>query len=126
MEDVLIVDDDPAVRGTLTKMLEQAGFMVSAVDNGLAALAELREERVRAVVCDIKMPFLEGRRFYDELASAHPDIAERVIFVTGHGGDPQVRRFIERTGRPILDKPVAKTELVKAVQSLIDRAGGSR
>ncbi len=121
MEDVLIVDDDAAVRSTLTKMLEQAGFMVIAVDNGLAALAELREERIRAIVCDIQMPFLEGRRFYDELAGINPAMANRVVFVTGFGKDEEIRRFIERTGRPVVHKPVDITELVNVVRSIIEQ-----
>ena len=43
--DVLVVDDDDATHTTLTKMLERAGFMVTAADNGLAAVAELEQHR---------------------------------------------------------------------------------
>ncbi len=121
MTDVLVVDDDDATRNTLKKMLERAGFMVTAVDNGLAAIAELEQQRVTAIVSDIQMPFLEGGRFYDELSSNHPALAERVIFVTGHGGDEHVRELARRSGRPVIHKPVKINELVTAVRAVVDR-----
>ncbi len=115
---VLIIDDEADARSVLTKIIERAGFGVTAVDNGLAALGEILQHRFSAIVCDIKMPFLEGRRFYDELASQRPDMADRVVFVTGHSSDQEVRELKARTGRPTLRKPVQVNELVDAVRSI--------
>ncbi len=119
--DVLVVDDDDATHKTLTKMLERAGFMVTAADNGLAAVAELGQQRVGAIVSDIQMPFLKAGRFYDELSSNHPALAERVIFVTGHGGDEHVRELARPSGRPVIHKPVNISELVSSVRVIVDR-----
>ena len=121
MVDVLVVDDDAGARNTLSRILERAGFMVTAVDNGLAAIAELEQQPVRAIVCDIQMPFLEGGRFYDELARSLPAMAGRVVFVTGWASDEQVRQLVERSGRQVVHKPVDIKQLVNAVRSVVDR-----
>ena len=121
MVDVLVIDDDEGARKTLTKMLERAGFMVTAVDNGLAALAELEQQPIRAVVCDIQLPFLEGGRFYDELSSSYPAMAEKVVFVTGRAPDEEVQELIERSGRPVFLKPIDRKALVNAVRSMVER-----
>jgi CheY-like chemotaxis protein len=116
--DVLIVDDDPEVRDFFKRVLERAGFMVRTADNGLAAFAELQRQAYGAIICDIAMPFLEGRRFYDELKDAHPDQAARVIFVTGQVNDPDVQAFLEDSGQPFLGKPVSVATLVAAVRGV--------
>ena len=120
MVDVLVVDDDEGTRMTLTKMLERAGFVVTAVDNGLAAIAELEQQPVRAIVCDIQLPFLEGGRFYDELSGSHPAMAEKVVFVTGRASDEYVSELIERSGRQVVHKPVNINRLVSVVRSMVE------
>jgi DNA-binding NtrC family response regulator len=119
--DVLIVDDDESVRGAFTRALERAGYMVRALENGLAAVAELQQHQYRAIVCDIHMPFLEGRGFYHELESQYPQMARRVIFATGWADQDEVSEFSKRTGRPVLRKPVDLKQLVKTVRAIADR-----
>ena len=116
--DILIVDDDVSVGRVHQRLLERAGYTVTAVDNGLAALAELQQHTFGAILLDVRMPFLEGRRFYEEVANTYPELAERVIFVTGFADDPQVRDFLRGVGRPVLLKPVEFEELVTAVQHI--------
>lgn len=119
--DVLIIDDDAQVRDVHRRLLERAGYMVTAVDNGLAALAALQEQRFQVIVCDVQMPFLKGQSFYDALADAFPAMRQRVVFVTGWGDDPEVRTFLANTGRPALHKPVEPKELVAMVRRIAER-----
>lgn len=118
--DVLLVDDDQQVLDVHRRVLERAGYMVRAVDNGLAAFAELQSQQFHAILCDLQMPFLEGQSFYDELTRAYPDMARRVVFVTAFGKDEKVRELLARTGRPVLHKPVEFDDLVTAVRRLIE------
>jgi two-component system NtrC family sensor kinase len=120
--DVLIVDDDADVRKSHAKALESAGFMVTAVENGLAAFVEVQETAYRAIICDIRMPFLEGRNFFEELRHLYPEMAKRVVFVTGLASDDSVRRFLGKTGQPVLQKPVEIEELVDTVRAMIGRS----
>ena len=118
--DVLIVDDDEAVRKTFQRALERAGFMVHAVDNGLAAFAELQQQQYRAIVCDVSMPFLQGNNVYDELQAANPDMARRMIFVTGWAGREDIKEFLAKSGRPFLAKPVDLKTLVETVRRVAE------
>lgn len=115
--DVLIIDDDRAVRKAVSKALERAGYMVESVDSGLAAIAALQQHNYRMIVCDIRMPFLDGVSFYDELKQANPEAAKRVVFVTAFAGEPTVQAFLERVDRPVVEKPFELDDLLAVVKA---------
>ena len=121
--DILIVDDDEAVRHTFSRALERAGYMVRAVENGLAAFAELQQHHYQAIVCDVHMPFLEGKSLYGEILRDYPQMAQRVVFATGWAEQDEVGAFLKRTGRPVLRKPVDLNNLVSTVRGVADRGG---
>jgi CheY-like chemotaxis protein len=116
MTDVLIVDDDAAVRAAYQRLLERAGFQVTAVENALAAIGELESRRFDAIVCDLELPFLKGHTFHEELRQTFPAMADRVVFVTGWAHDPVKGARLHATGRPVLQKPVEFDELVEIVR----------
>lgn len=118
--DVLIVDDDEDVRRVFDRALRDAGYMVTVVENGLAALAELQQHHYRAIVCDVHMPFLEGQSLYDELLTEYPEMARRVVFATGWTEHDEVGRFLKGTGRPVLRKPVNLKKLLATVRSVAE------
>lgn len=97
------------------RLLERAGYAVITAENGLAALAMLQDQVPQVILCDIRMAFLGGRAFYQELATEHKELARRIVFITGAGDDPDVRAFATATGRPLLTKPVEADALVAAV-----------
>ena len=115
---VLLVEDDPAVSRVFTSVLERAGFAVTSVANAVDALAAIGKSPFHAIVCDLILPRAEGTTFYDDLRSAFPDMAERVLFVTGWANEPKSRNLLEHTGRPFLAKPVEAAELVAAVRRI--------
>ncbi len=117
--DVLIVDDSPEVSTVYGQLLEHAGYMVKVVDNGLAAFAEIQEGRYAVILLDILMPFLEGKSFFRQLEADFPDLAKRVVFVTGMADDEETRKFLEGTGQPFLQKPVDAAQLVIAVRKMM-------
>lgn len=114
--DVLLVDDDPGVRQAVGKALGRAGFEVTAVDNGLAALAAVQTHSFGVVVTDIRMDFLDGMRLYQELDAEFPELKERVVFVSAWSEDPEVDAFVHRTGRPLLRKPFELADLLALVR----------
>jgi len=115
--EVLLVDDDSAVRQAVGKALGRAGFEVTAVDNGLAALAAIQTHSFAVVVTDIRMDFLDGIRLYQELEAEFPELQERVVFVSAWTEDPEVDAFVRRTGRPLLKKPFELADLLKLVRA---------
>jgi CheY-like chemotaxis protein len=113
---VLLVEDDPLVRSSIIKILERGGYTVSAVPNGLAALSELRDQRFAAIITDLKLPFLQGDDFFRQVQELFPDMARRIVFVTGWAHDQKIQEFLKQTGQPCLPKPFEAGELVSALQ----------
>ncbi len=116
--DILVIDDDPDARKPMVRVLERAGFMVAAVENGLAGLATMQDRTFQVIVCDIRMPFLDGIQFYGECRRTFPELASRVLFVTAFTDHPEVQAFLRRTGQPVVAKPYEIAEFVQTVQRL--------
>jgi len=116
--DILIIDDDQALRGTLSRTLERVGYSVATADCGLAGFAALRNEMPRAIVCDIRMPFLDGVGFYKELRDTYPELSQRVVFVTSFADDAGVRSFLDKEGLPVVSKPFELDDLLAAVATV--------
>ena len=94
--DVLVVEDDDAVRSSFVKVLEHAGFRVTSAENGQAALDALADldHSCRAIVCDLHMPVLTGMGFMRKLRTEFPHLIDRVLFVTAYDRDSDLRRFL--------------------------------
>jgi CheY-like chemotaxis protein len=63
-------------------------------------------ERFDAVVCDLMMPVVTGMDLYAELLRVAPDVAGRIIFMTGGAFTARARAFIESVANPVLEKPI--------------------
>jgi CheY-like chemotaxis protein len=113
---VLVVEDDPDTRAGMRKVLVEAGFTVTEVDDGRRALEIVFQRRFDAIVCDLRLPYLPGGGFYEELLQRDRDLANRVIFVSAIAHDPAVRQFLDGTGRPYLQKPYEVKELIETVK----------
>ena len=121
---VLLVEDDPGVARLFTTILERSGYKVTAVTTAEDALAALQGALFHCLVVDLILPRAEGTTFYDELAHAFPEMAARVLFVTGWGNDPKSRALLAHTGRPVLAKPVEATDLLAAVKEIANLSPG--
>lgn len=80
---ILIVDDEPLQRGSLSLMLQQEGYLVTAVEDGLAALAQLEEKEFDIVLTDIRMPRMTGMELLKEIKRSN--IESEVILITAYG-----------------------------------------
>lgn len=98
---VLVVDDEPEVAAMVAEVVARAGHVASVAADGHAALARLEAERFDAVLCDVRMPVLDGPALRDRLAIARPDLASRFVFMTGDFTDA---RLAGETS--VLEKPV--------------------
>lgn len=126
MTEVLLADDDAAVRRAVGHALQSAGFQVTAVASGQAALAALQEHTFAVVVLDIRMESLDGIRFYQELEAEYPELRHRVVFVTAWPRDPELDALVERSGRPLLRKPFELRDLLDVVKDTAAKGLSSR
>lgn len=115
---VLIVEDDPDTRAGMQKVLAAAGFETTEAGDGLTALRLVEQRRFDAIVCDLRLPYLPGGGFYEEVHRRDAQLAKRVIFVSAIAYDPAVRRFLEETGQPYLQKPYDVEQLIETVKQV--------
>jgi CheY-like chemotaxis protein len=119
---ILLVDDEPAIRRALARLLRRDGYQVETARNGREALVQLRARRYDAIVSDLRMPELDGRAFYARLRQDYAPLHRRVIFLTGACGEPDTRTFLEESGQPWLRKPCTIAAVRGALQQVLCRA----
>ena len=115
---VLVVDDNFELAQSYKRLLEDRGYSVTAVPNGVLALKIILKMDVDVIVCDLKMPQLEGDMFYVTLERVKPELCRRFIFITGMGSDPKFQPFIGRIQSPVLLKPVEMPALLAAIETV--------
>ena len=103
---VLVVDDDPLVLRSLTRVLAR-DFDVSSARNGREALDLVRAGGTfDAMLCDLMMPELSGIELHELLEHDDPELAKRTVFLTGGAFSGRAQTFLEAVGQPHLEKPV--------------------
>jgi CheY-like chemotaxis protein len=115
---VLIVDDEASVRDTLADIVVLEGHEVAVAKDGIEALTHLQRARVDAVVIDMRMPNLDGVGFYQALTRRFPELAYRVLFITGQA-DEGDRRFLAGAGLPWLKKPISMDVLTAELTRIL-------
>ncbi len=113
---VLIVEDEAALAAAVSDALRDAGYTVTHAADGEEALTAVKGRAFDLVICDLKMPRLDGQAFYASLVQAVPALASRVIFVTGDVAGTQAEQFLEGSGCRWLEKPFRLGDLLKAVR----------
>jgi two-component system NtrC family sensor kinase len=108
---ILLIDDEPHILHYLRTTLEAWGHTVESADDGQAGLELAAQGGFDLIISDLRMPRLGGQEFYEELVSKNPAIAERVVFSTGDTLRGDTLKFLEREGRPYLNKPFSLAEL---------------
>jgi signal transduction histidine kinase len=116
---VLVVEDEPALAAAVAEALTDAGFLVDRAGDGEEALARVGERAYDLVVCDLKMPRLDGMSFYRAIALTSPDLARRVIFVTGDVAGTDAERFLAQSGCRWLAKPFRLGDLLRAARDAL-------
>ena len=114
---LLVVDDEEPVRSALRRLLElrYAVELASGVDDALARV-QLRAYDV--VLCDVMMPAGGGERFYRTLLGFAPELARRVVFLTGGAVTEAARQFLRTQPQPVLSKPLDLAELAEVAERL--------
>ncbi|MFL6830295.1 MAG: PAS domain S-box protein [Sphingomicrobium sp.] len=112
---VLVIDDDPDVRGFIAATLDEQGYRVREASNGRKGLAEIARERPDLVVLDFIMPGLSGAEVAGRILAEDPDQA--ILFVSGYCETEAVKRAAP--GAPLLTKPFRADALDKAVRGAL-------
>lgn len=118
---ILIVDDEADVAEMLAEMLAATGHRIDIVASGNEALARLSERDYDVILSDLKMPDLDGPSLYRCLQHSHPHLLDRIIFVSGDTFRKGADEFLAQTGRPLLEKPFIPSEVIQAVNQVLNQ-----
>jgi CheY-like chemotaxis protein len=118
---VLIVDDEPAIRNILARILSNKGLQTQTVSSGKAALAMLHETGFDLLVADLKMSGLSGMDLYQTLRKKRPDMADKTVFITGDTMTEETNEFLSSSGRPYLAKPFTPMEFLEIIEHALER-----
>jgi len=124
---VLVVDDDPEVRGLLRRMLEPAGFAVVEADNGRAALERLREVKPTVILLDLMMPEMDGFAFVSEFRRHEAWRAIPIVVITAKDLTREDRERLNGYVQKILMKGAhGRDELLADVRELVAASVAAR
>ncbi|MFC1714274.1 ATP-binding protein [Candidatus Poribacteria bacterium] len=112
---ILIVDDEQAILDLLTDILNTTGYRTSTARDGSQAMDRLDKDEYDLIICDMKMPGLGGERLYNFVKATNPELAERIIFITGDVVNPKTQSFLQSTGNSYVGKPFRIEEIKQCI-----------
>jgi CheY-like chemotaxis protein len=116
---ILIVDDNIRFARTLSFILKRKGYTVTIAASVKEAISQIKEMPYDAILLDMKMSHMDGQHLFQYLEEEHPQLAKKVIFVTGDVMRNKSRDFIAASGQPSLFKPFSPDKLVKVLESIL-------
>jgi DNA-binding response OmpR family regulator len=122
MTAILVADDDVDIRDLVAFKLDQAGFEVTAVDNGLAALTAARQAPPDLIVLDVMMPGMSGIDVCRELRGDRSTATLPIILLTARAQEGDVEVGFGAGADDYIVKPFSPRELVNRVEAVLARA----
>lgn len=119
MADILIIDDEKAIRKTLTEILSFEGYKTEEAADGEEGLRKFKEKNYDLVLCDIKMPKLDGIEFLQKAGEANPDVP--VIMISGHGNIETAVEAVKKGAFDYISKPPDLNRLLITIRNAMDK-----
>jgi CheY-like chemotaxis protein len=116
---VLLVEDERQVADTLALLLVIDRHRVDIAADGLEALERIAATAYDAILCDVRMPRLDGPGLYERLRQTRPELLPRIGFVTATAGEPATRAFLAASGAPWIEKPATLGDLRRLLQMVV-------
>lgn len=114
---ILIVDDEPGIRQSLTGVLEDEGFAVSSVGSGEDCLRALEHRLYACILLDVWLPGIDGLETLERLKVIYPDVS--VVMISGHGRIETAVRATKLGAFDFIEKPLSLEKTVLAVKNAI-------
>ncbi len=120
MADILIIDDEKAIRKTLSEILSFEGYKIDEASDGEEGLKKFRERNYDVVLCDIKMPKIDGIEFLQKAGESNPDIP--VIMISGHGNIDTAVEAVKTGAYDYISKPPDLNRLLITIRNAMDKS----
>lgn len=118
MERILIIDDNESLRYTLENVLEESGFQAKSVENGAAAMDEIKAGIYDLVICDMKLPKENGLEVMRRIKKLHPDLP--FIILTAFGDIKNAVEAMKNGASDYLTKPFDNGEMVINIRKALE------
>ena len=119
MATILVVDDDRPIRSTLKEILEFEKFNVDDAEDGLVAISKIEKKNYDLVLCDIKMPKMDGIDVLHKIQELKPEVP--VVMISGHGDIETAVGAIKLGAFDFIAKPLDLNRLLVTVRNALDR-----
>ncbi|MBI3269770.1 MAG: response regulator [Planctomycetes bacterium] len=115
---ILVLDDEETVRDLIADVLTMQGHHVQVASSGNVALSMVGREDFDLLVSDLMMPGMTGRMVHEKIRELRPELARRMVFVTGDTLSPETQQFFQEVGAFYISKPFT----IEEVEAVIQRA----
>ncbi|MEO5593923.1 MAG: sigma-54 dependent transcriptional regulator [Chitinophagaceae bacterium] len=119
MSNILIVDDEKAIRKTLGEILSYEGYKMDEAGDGEEALKKFKEKAYDVVLCDIKMPKMDGIEFLEKARESNPDVP--IIMISGHGTIETAVEAVKKGAYDYISKPPDLNRLLITIRNAMDK-----
>lgn len=119
MANILIIDDEKSIRKTLSEILSYEGYKIDEAGDGEEGLKKFSEKAYDVVLCDIKMPKLDGIEFLDRSKEVNPDVP--VIMISGHGNIDTAVEAVKKGAFDYISKPPDLNRLLITLRNALDK-----
>ncbi len=119
MATLLIIDDEKAIRKTLSEILSFEGYTIDEASDGEEGLKKFKEKTYDAVLCDIKMPKIDGLEFLQKAVESSTDVP--IIMISGHGTIETAVEAVKKGAYDFIQKPPDLNRLLITIRNAIER-----
>jgi len=121
---VLLIEDEPSVMAYVQAALERGGYTVVTCESGVDALQILTSGNFLGVVSDMRTPGgINGADVYAWIVQHSPELASRIIFITGDIANEETVETLRKTGAPCVEKPFRVQQFITVVENTLGKVG---
>lgn len=119
LADILIIDDETAIRKTLSEILSFEGYKVTEAGDGEEGLKTFSAKKFDLVLCDIKMPKIDGMEFLEKASAISPDVP--IIMISGHGNVETAVEAVKKGAYDFISKPPDLNRLLITIRNALEK-----
>jgi DNA-binding NtrC family response regulator len=119
MATILIIDDEKSIRNTLSDILSYEGYKIEEAADGQEGINLFKKNTYDVVLCDIKMPKIDGMEFLEQAVEINPDVP--IIMVSGHGNIDNAVEAVKKGAFDFISKPPDLNRILITIRNALDR-----
>jgi DNA-binding NtrC family response regulator len=119
MPKILIIDDEKSIRKTLREILEYEKYLVDEATDGMEGISLLQKEKYDVILCDIKMPKMDGIEVLEKITELNNDVP--VVMISGHGTIETAVEAVKKGAFDFIAKPLDLNRLLVTIRNAMDK-----